>query len=100
MTSRRLVAAFLVTASCVGRPPEDASGADIYQQLCARCHGVELEGGTGPAMGPGSNSAAQPDSFLVSAITQGRGRMPSFGTVLTAPQLERLIDFLRDSQQP
>ena len=94
------MAALLMATSCVGRPADDASGADIYQQLCARCHGEGLEGATGPAIGMGSNSAAQPDSFLVSAITQGRGRMPSFGTVLSDPQLERLVLFLRDSQQP
>ncbi len=94
------MAALLIATSCVGRPAEDASGADIYQQLCARCHGEGLEGGTGPPLGQGSNSAEQPDTFLVSAITRGRGRMPSFGTVLSDPQLERLIAFLRDSQLP
>jgi cytochrome c551 len=90
----------LVLAACgVGRPAEDASGAEIYNQLCANCHAEDLSGGLGPPLGPGSNSADQPDEFLEIAIVNGRGRMPSFSSSLEDGQLELLIAYIREAQQ-
>lgn len=99
---RRLASLLLVAllaSACVGRPLEDAGGEEIYLQLCSRCHGVDLEGGVGPPLGPGSNSASQPDSFLESTILQGRGRMPSFRSSLGEDQVSRLIAYLREEQR-
>ncbi|MCI0425313.1 MAG: cytochrome c [Actinobacteria bacterium] len=96
----RLLAAGLVilTACSVGRPPPDATGEEIYAQLCSNCHGDELEGRIGPSLGPGSEAEAQPDSFLELTILHGRGRMPSFSSTLDASQLERLIVYIREVQ--
>lgn len=91
--------AALVGACGIGRPPADASGAEIYSMLCANCHGADLEGRVGPPIGPGSNSAGLPDSFLETTIEHGRGRMPSFSTVLSDDQMGRLIDYIRQVQQ-
>lgn len=98
------MALLLVAACSVARPADDASGEDIYQQLCANCHGEDLNGGSGPLfnvsppLGPGSNSAEQPDEFLEITILHGRGRMPSFSSSLDDPQLDRLIEFIREVQ--
>ena len=62
-----------LAACSVGQPGDTAAGEEIYQQLCANCHGEDLKGGLGPELGPGSNSAAQPDEFLELAILRGRG---------------------------
>jgi mono/diheme cytochrome c family protein len=88
----------VLVSSCVGRPDADASGEEIYLQLCSNCHGDQLEGGIGPPLGAGSNAAEQPDQFLHVTITQGRGRMPSFSSSLTDDQVGRLIDYLREAQ--
>jgi mono/diheme cytochrome c family protein len=88
----------VLATACVGRPPPDATGEEIYLQLCSNCHDDQLEGGIGPALGPGSNSAAQPDEFLTVTITQGRGRMPSFDSSLSDVQVSRLIEYLRQEQ--
>ena len=93
-----LLVAVLLQA-CVGRPAEDASGEEIYLQLCANCHGEGMGGGLGPALGPGSNAADQPDEFLTVTITGGRGRMPSFATSLTDDQVGRLVAYIREVQQ-
>lgn len=94
------LAACLV-AGCIGRPPADATGEEIYLQLCSNCHGNDLAGGAlGPSLGPGSNSAEQPDQFLEVTISEGRGRMPSFATSLDDEQLGRLIAYLRAEQGP
>jgi mono/diheme cytochrome c family protein len=53
----------------------------------------------GPALGSGSNSAARPDEYLRVTITEGRGRMPSFSSVLTDDQVDLLIEYLREEQQ-
>ena len=94
-----LVAAALVFSGCsLGGPPEDATGEDIYAELCARCHGADLSGGVGPALGPGTSSAAESDEFLVFTIMNGRGRMPSFSSSLDDQQVDRLVGYIREVQ--
>jgi mono/diheme cytochrome c family protein len=97
----RIAAALLLTLSAcsVSRPQPDDSGEEIYQQLCSNCHGVFLEGATlGPALGPGSNSAEQPDSFIEFAIVNGKGSMPSFEASLNEGQVDLLVDYIREVQ--
>jgi len=101
MRSLRLLVALslaLAFSACVQRPEADASGREIFVQVCARCHGTDLSGGVGPALGPGSNAASQPDEFLTSAISEGRGTMPSFAQTLTPQQIDRVVVYLRQSQ--
>jgi mono/diheme cytochrome c family protein len=94
-----LFPAGLLLTSCVGRPPADATGAEIYEQVCSNCHASDLSGGIGPALGAGSNTATQDDVFLELTITRGLGRMPSFQNTLSEEQIERLITFIRDRQR-
>ena len=90
---------FLVVSACsVGRVADDAAGDEIYGQLCATCHGADLTGRIGPALGPGSNAASRPREFLEFTIMHGRGRMPSFSSSLNDDQLERLVSYLREEQ--
>lgn len=91
------VAIILLACACTQPVPEDASGEEIYAELCARCHGADLEGAVGPALGPGSNAATEDDEYLEFTITNGRGRMPSFPSLDDA-QLQRLVDYLREKQ--
>lgn len=94
-----VVAAGILTA-CTAQVGEDATGEQIYESICARCHGSDLGGGVGPALGPGSDAASQPDEFLITTITRGRGRMPSFSATLNDEQILRVVDYLRSRQQP
>jgi mono/diheme cytochrome c family protein len=98
--TRLLLAALLLgtVSACVGRPPQDATGEEIYLQLCANCHGDSLEGAVGPSLAAGSDAANQPDEFLRVTISDGRGRMPSFQSSLTHDQVGRLISFIRQEQ--
>lgn len=96
---RRLLSLFLVLiVACTGAPPEDATGAQIYGQVCSNCHGDDLSGGVGPALGPGSPGADVPDDFVVETISRGRGSMPAFSRTLTPEQIARVVSFLRERQ--
>lgn len=98
---RSVLVCLLVAAAasaCVERPEPDASGEEVYLQTCAQCHGADLEGGAGPALGATSPAAEQPDEFLRMTITDGRGRMPSFRRSLSPDLIERVIDHLRERQ--
>ncbi|HEY6634046.1 MAG TPA: cytochrome c [Acidimicrobiia bacterium] len=88
----------LLTACSVGRPAEDATGEEIYAQLCSNCHGDDLSGGVGPALGPGSAAEGESDEFLEFTIVNGRGRMPSFESSLDDTQLDRLVGYIREVQ--
>lgn len=98
MLRHPIAACLLVLAACADPPPPQASGQEIYQQLCANCHAADLNGGVGPAIGAGSNSAEQDDNFLVLTITRGRGPMPSFESTLSDEQISRVVDYLRAEQ--
>jgi mono/diheme cytochrome c family protein len=92
-----LLLTVLAVTACSG-PAEDASGEDVYIQVCARCHGADLGGGVGPALGAGSEAADRTDEFLVDTITHGRGRMPSFSQTLSEGQIDRVVTYLRRVQ--
>ncbi|CAN5231651.1 hypothetical protein BH18ACT5_BH18ACT5_14890 [soil metagenome] len=90
---------FFCILGCVDRPAADASGAEIYKAVCARCHDDDLSGGIGPALGGNSNAALQDDAFLRLTISDGRGRMPSFQNTLSEEQIVRVIEYLRSEQE-
>jgi mono/diheme cytochrome c family protein len=96
--SHLLILLLVFAAGCTGRPAADATGGEIYLQLCSNCHGDDLGGRVGPALGSGSASAEHPDTFLEATILDGRGRMPSFRSSLDDDQLGRLIGYIREVQ--
>ncbi|MGO9337425.1 MAG: c-type cytochrome [Terracidiphilus sp.] len=104
-----LLACCAVLAGCRSLPPskpeaqwtaEEARGAVVYRQKCARCH---RPNDTHPLNGPGLQaltkvkampSGAPPtDERLTSVILHGRNMMPA--TPLTDDQLSDLLAYLR-----
>ncbi len=59
-----------------GLPGDPTRGATLYAQNCTSCHGVNLEGGIGPALNPIQKLPGVPNSldpnFLIAIITNGR----------------------------
>ncbi len=92
-----LVTILLLTAACSSVDP-NATAPEVFEQTCARCHGISMAGGTGPALGPGSAAETKPDESLLSAITNGRARMPSFRNQLSEPQIRGLVQYIRTVQ--
>jgi len=94
-----VLAVTLLAGCTVPRLQPDASGAQVFDTICARCHGKDLSGGIGPSLGPGSEAAAMTDEFYRFTIIHGFGRMPSFRSSLTDGQIERVIDYIRQQQR-
>lgn len=86
-----------LTACSLGGPDQDATGEEIYAQLCAGCHGADLGGGVGASLGPGSDAAAESDEFIAFTVSNGRGRMPSFPS-LDDRQIASLVAYIREEQ--
>ena len=70
------------------QPPSAAVGQEIYESHCAQCHG---EDGTGSV--PGSRNFRDLDymrgespAYFYSAVTEGRGEMPSYGDLLSSDE--------------
>ena len=80
---------------------QEASGYQVYQSLCARCHYANSSAGY---KGPGlqalykqpylPSGAPANDDRITSAIVHGRGMMPAFGDKLDEQQLADLIAYL------
>lgn len=92
------VAALLMACGGAG-VPQDATGEEIYVQLCARCHGRDLAGGTGVALvGDDVRSLDKPERYFTQSISSGIGRMPSFRGTLTEDQILRVTHFIMERQ--
>jgi len=76
----------------------DLSGQELYNMACSYCHGIDLSGNIGPALGKGSGVANEPDSFYEERIHNGFGEMPAFGKVFTDDQVASIIDYIRSVQ--
>jgi mono/diheme cytochrome c family protein len=88
----------ILLSACSSSPSPDATGPDLYSQLCATCHGAKLEGKVGPTLGPNAPSALLPDDYLATSIRRGIGTMPSFDH-LSEAQVSRLVSYIREIQR-
>lgn len=94
-----LAAVALLLAGCSDRL-EGRFGEELYRQGCAHCHGADLTGGTGPDIGPGSNSdLVLTDQQLADVIKVGPGSMPSYERRLSESQIDSLVTYMRLAQR-
>ena len=68
-------------------------GAELYAQICARCHGEEGGGGFGPPLVRNDNLSDP--QYVVGKILHGQGGMPAFEGLLTGEQVARVATFIR-----
>jgi cbb3-type cytochrome c oxidase subunit III len=76
----------------------DLSGEELYNMACSYCHGIDLQGNIGPALGADSGVSLEDDAFFEERIRNGMGEMPAFGDVFTDGQINDIIVYLRDEQ--
>lgn len=85
-------------------PPEVAvrqlaiTGPDIYAEVCSQYHGPEGAGLIGPSLRDPEFQARNTDDAIFDIINRGHAATPmiSWGEILTARQIQELVDFIRD----
>lgn len=73
------------------------TGAQVYANICARCHGASGEGGIGPSLADPQLQSRYTDQQLLEVIQKGREATPmvAWGQVLSPGQLRELVAFIR-----
>jgi mono/diheme cytochrome c family protein len=71
--------------------------ADIYTELCAQCHGLDGEGGIGPALNDTGFQSANTDQGIFETINLGHEAtaMIGWGEILSSEQIEGLVSYIR-----
>jgi len=87
----------------VENPPEIAvsplslNGAEIYNEICAQCHGPNGEGTLGPALNSPSFQDSNTDEQIFDTIKYGHEStaMIGWGEVLNTDQIQQLVEYVR-----
>ncbi|MFI5214045.1 MAG: c-type cytochrome [Gemmatimonadales bacterium] len=96
------VVALLAGASRLPAQQAAETPAQLYGRSCAACHGAT--GVPAPAMATSMGIpnftdphgvAAKPDSVLANSIRAGKGKMPAYGTRLSADQIRQLVTYIK-----
>ena len=74
----------------------DASGQEIYESNCARCHGPDGEGGVGLPLGDGAVEDSLTLEGQIEVITEGRNAMPAWGDQLSDEEIEAVATYERE----
>ena len=83
--------AFLYPFAVVATP----TTPELYTSHCAECHGINRQGGIGPALLPGNLKRLRQSKAEV-VIEQGRTatQMPAFGEALSEDQIKQLAEYI------
>lgn len=76
-----------------------SSGAALYQQHCAKCHGADGKGIEGLEP-PDLTQVKASDKEFLDAIANGRGMMPAYKSTLSAAQIQALVKHVRSFSRP
>jgi len=78
--------------SAAKAPVIDSKGKALFEQRCAACHGTD---GTAGIAGAANLRTSKLDSAAIgSTISKGRNAMPSFGSQLTAKEIEDIAGYV------
>ena len=103
MKMKRILPALLLFAVCVSLTclADSADSAALFKSKCAMCHGPDGTANTSMAKSLGIKSYKSPDiqkqsdGDLKNAITNGKGKMPSYKS-LTPEQIDGLVKYVRE----
>jgi cytochrome c6 len=95
------ICALAVTATFCTPARADDSGATLYKQKCAVCHGADGKGDTPAGKANKLRALAsadvqkQSDDELGGIIGNGKGKMPAYGKSLKPEQIKELVGYIR-----
>jgi cytochrome c6 len=89
------------TASNSSNPGNAASGQAVFTKYCADCHGLKGEGSmiTRSANLKTDKLVSYTDEQMITSITNGKGVMPAFKTILTQNQINDVVKYIRHEIQ-
>lgn len=84
-----------------GLAQEEMTGAQLYQQACASCHGAQLQGGNAQSLVDGVWQFGAKDSYIFRNIKYGIPdfSMPAFERALTDRQINRIVAYLLEAEK-
>lgn len=81
----------------VSVPEVSLGGEEVYNEVCAQCHGLNGEGGLGPSFQEQDYQESRTDQEIYDSINIGHEAtaMIGWGDVLTAKQIDELVTYIR-----
>lgn len=78
--------------------PVLVAGRAVYADRCSSCHDADGSGtGDGPRVNRGRLQVVFPDRGEAAVVvSEGRGRMPAFGGILTAGEIDAVLRYIRE----
>jgi mono/diheme cytochrome c family protein len=80
---------------------QEAAGADVYKAKCLTCHAKDGSGNTPVGKSLQSADLRSPevqkksDAELTEAISEGKGNMPAFKTMLSEGEIHSVLGYVR-----
>jgi mono/diheme cytochrome c family protein len=80
---------------------EDSAGANVYKTKCLTCHAKDGSGDTPVGKSLQSADLRSPevqkksDAELTEAISEGKGNMPAFKTLLSEDEIRAVLGYVR-----
>ena len=94
-----IVIALLITGVTVTASAAD--GAAVFKAKCSSCHGADGKGQTTMGKKFGLRDLGSPDvqkqsdAELTKITAEGKGKMPAYGTKISADDLKAVVQFMR-----
>jgi mono/diheme cytochrome c family protein len=85
----------------VATPAAARTGAEVYADVCAQCHGPKGEGSIGPALSDPKFQSETSDQEISDTINKGHKSTPmiAWGGVLSPDQIQQLVAFIRQLKE-
>jgi len=101
-----MLAALASTVGLWSKPAVAQDVAATYKAKCAMCHGADGKGATpaGKSMGTHDFASADvqkmSDADLEQAVSQGKNKMPAYGSKLKPQEIKDLVSYIRTLAKP
>lgn len=82
-------------APTTSQPASSRTGVEIFNSMCASCHGASGNGGVGPSLVASTASTAA----IRSTVLAGKGIMPGFSAALSPAEVTAITGYVSNLQQ-
>jgi aldose sugar dehydrogenase len=95
---RLLAVCLLLPAAFAVAQQSDRDSRKIYAELCAACHGANLEGADGPSLIDAEWKNGGTDDAIAASIRTGNATagMPAFGETVSSNEIRSLVVYIRE----